>query len=285
MIENESIVHNGWNDYLIKDWNDFIRCIGDLNITNLGPERYVFRGQSNKEWKLKPSILRLFEKFTPFENEMMGFSEKELPLSEARAIEYEVWKQFKFRMHLKLPFNIIDRDTEEPYWWPIMQHYSCPTRLLDWSFSPYIAAYFAVVDSEDVDGAIWFFYTNELRIRYKCTYDKFDQTMLFSKDKQVFLFNNDFATERSEIQQGVFTFSPYIMGYHCDMLSGMFGESNQELNRFIIPKSQKNEFLSRLQMMNITATTLFPGIDGLGRSLAEYVKLAVYRYSSYQRGY
>lgn len=39
----------------------------------------------------------------------------------------------------------------------LMQHYGAPTRLLDWSFSPYIAAYFAVCENEDSDGFIWGF--------------------------------------------------------------------------------------------------------------------------------
>jgi hypothetical protein len=42
-------------------------------------------------------------------------------------------------------------------WLSLMQHYRLPTRLLDWSFSPLIAAYFSVNDRfvEPVDACIW----------------------------------------------------------------------------------------------------------------------------------
>lgn len=39
----------------------------------------------------------------------------------------------------------------------VLRHYGVPTRLLDWSSSPWIAAYFAVCDHPDEDGEIWCF--------------------------------------------------------------------------------------------------------------------------------
>jgi len=39
----------------------------------------------------------------------------------------------------------------------VLRQYGVPTRLLDWSQSPYVAAYFAVCDHETKDGEIWTF--------------------------------------------------------------------------------------------------------------------------------
>lgn len=39
----------------------------------------------------------------------------------------------------------------------VLRHYGVPTRLLDWSWSPWIAAYFAVQSHERDDGEIWAF--------------------------------------------------------------------------------------------------------------------------------
>jgi hypothetical protein len=46
-------------------------------------------------------------------------------------------------------------------------------------------------------------------------------------------------------------------------------------SKIVIPKTLKREFLRRLQMMNITADSLFPGVDGLGRSVREFIQVEV----------
>jgi hypothetical protein len=39
----------------------------------------------------------------------------------------------------------------------VLQHYGVPTRLLDWTHSPYVAAYFAASSKDEEDGEIWSF--------------------------------------------------------------------------------------------------------------------------------
>ncbi|MFZ8366156.1 hypothetical protein ACO1LR_13290, partial [Staphylococcus aureus] len=50
-------------------------------------------------------------------------------------------------------------------------------------------------------------------------------------------------------------------------------KENSGLYKLVIPKSLKLEFLARLKSMNITAESLFPGLDGFGKSIRESLLL------------
>lgn len=81
------------------------------------------------------------------------------------------------------------------------------------------------------------------------------------------------ATDRIVAQQGVFTVAEQILTDHAERIA-QFAEGDPEMfSRLIIRHELKAPFLTRLRRMNITATALFPGIDGLGRSVAELIRV------------
>ncbi len=83
-------------------------------------------------------------------------------------------------------------------------------------------------------------------------------------------------SERMVAQQGLFCICRNILGDHENIVTDAFeGASSQELYRkLIIPKDQKKVFLSKLRNMNVTANALFPGLDGLGKSVRELLDVA-----------
>lgn len=123
----EIITANNWshlNDVLLNY---------DLDIkTGRHRSDFVYRGIDDESFSLESSFYRLKKSVTNIENHiirnLIKYSKTELPNN------YSIWDFLS-----------------------IAQHHGLPTRLLDWSFSPYIALHFATSDLSKYnrDAAIW----------------------------------------------------------------------------------------------------------------------------------
>ena len=82
-------------------------------------QEWIFRGQSYKE-PIMSSLERALEAYN-------------IPLSEAPQIERWMIRDFR-RKYEGFDLEIVSEDTF--YCLSLMQHYGCPTRLLDWTYSP-----------------------------------------------------------------------------------------------------------------------------------------------------
>ena len=76
------------------------------------------------------------------------------------------------------------------------------------------------------------------------------------------------SNERIEAQQARFSISTNPLSNHESQLYEC-----DSLVKINIPRKLKPDILRELNQMNITAKTLFPGIDGLGKSIYEYCNL------------
>lgn len=258
----------GWSEIIINDFQEYSKLANDLGVNVGNRYRWNFRGQADSSWQLKPSLLRLLDGIDDFKV--------------AGLIEDEVLTDFLLKKDLYLPNRQPKLDYDRAAWWAIMQHHSCPTRLLDWSVSPYVAAYFAVCNSPHKDGAIWIFnatvLTDIMTKQYGTTATIPENNMYYNENCPPIIRSiRAIDSPRLAAQQGVFTVCTNIMTDHSAIIDSVFGNySNQYLMKVIIPSNLKNKILSQLHTMNITAASLFPGIDGLGQTMAELIKLRVY---------
>lgn len=257
----------------IHSWRELTDKIDELEVYK-NSLVWFLRGQSDATWQLRPSLLRIIGDDRP--NAQLALEIEDLAL-----------RLFQSQAHLYLKPDLIDRNSWACIaWWSLMQHYSCPTRLLDWTRSPYVAAYFAVDQQCDRDGAIWLFAAPALESvmleRYGAIqYDRPGEfSLATAKCKGVYPVLGFQHTERSAAQQGVFTVATYILADHGVVIGGaLAGRPQYEgLTKIIIPACCKQDILARLHTMNITAKTLFPGIDGVGRSVSEIVGLRVWKH-------
>ena len=109
------------------------------HVQSYGRQSIIYRGVSNKDYELIPKIGRL------------GLRGDQLKRSERMLIE-----RFKREALPHLDFQPID-DWD---WISVAQHHGVPTRLLDWSHSALVAAFFAVEDTRDFDAAVYAYRLN-----------------------------------------------------------------------------------------------------------------------------
>jgi hypothetical protein len=269
-----------WPVIEISSWQEFLQYLEkQTRSTSHSRPGFIYRGQPQFQWHLEPSIAR----------ELKGVDGRV-----ACRIEEAAEDNFRFNAGMLLDSTALHRMGFLELW-GIMRHYAAPTRLLDWTSSPYVAAYFAVADYWKEDGAIWGFdeefYTSLISFKYENDPRLFQCRLGESRDpfRQstgpgiVMSLRNRVGHERLISQQGLFTASTYIKDDHEQALDVLLGRVQSAdpnnlghtYHKLKIPKGEKPEFLRRLRMMNITANSLFPGLDGLGRSVAEDVRLHV----------
>lgn len=253
----------------ITSWKEIIEVIENSipNFPDITTNYIQFRGQANNEWKLEPSLSRLVKGSSLSENKIVYY-------------EQQAQREFISQFHIndsKLSYN----DSINPAAIYIdMQHFSCPTRLLDWSESAYIALYFAVNEHLDKDGALYMwdgrYYEKKMKELYSDFLNIGGGQILNHKDYDI--VSIIFAMKKNERlikQQGAFSISNNPLKSHCDMICEINKDnpSKTGLYKIEIPKELKLEFLARLRNMNISAASLFPGLDGLGRSIKETLLL------------
>jgi hypothetical protein len=238
---------------------------------------YWYRGQTNVDWSLETSFLRMTRHLA---------KERE----EALSLEDAARQEFMSKVHLFIDPGNMTKVKTIPCQWALMQHHGAPTRLLDWTASPYVAAYFAAQqDGSDRDGAVWCFCHRRLRKAFVKEYgsEPPDLTRTEDEDSAVRALHaalqnpaaessvlplefKFFSSARMAEQQGRFTMCLRVHQDHVCIASRV---PATHLKKIIIPHKIKPDFLAELRRMNITAAALFPGVDGLGRSIAELTSL------------
>ena len=108
--------------------------------------KWIFRGEISQDWPLKTTLER--------EAERTGLAFDELP-----KVEDQVISESQRKAHQYL--SNIPHIGDHADWFSLMRHYGAPSRLLDWTYSPGIAAFFAVQgaefdkDKDTVECAVW----------------------------------------------------------------------------------------------------------------------------------
>jgi hypothetical protein len=254
----------------IGSWKELMNLADDYMATGI---HYAYRGHADASWDLTPSLLRLAP----------GASAEHL-----LRLEREATEEFAAQAHLYLGAEHLPQRDELPMvsWWPLMQHFGAPTRLLDWTESPFVGAYFAVGQLPDRDGIIYVMDAPAIQERLQDRYRNVNVSLrdvspnLFQKDAQpevLFWSPEALRSARLVSQQGLFTLAENIAASHIRIFEVIevyaYHPVVPPAARWVIPAALKNDILKRLRTANIAAHSLFPGLDGLGRSIAEVARI------------
>lgn len=108
----------------IRDWADFSE-----RAVSRDANRWIFRGVPQSDYELIPKVGRPRSQRRPYSLD-----------DERKALE-------RFRRAARPHLNF-DPSDNWLAWMSVAQHHGLPTRLLDWTESPFVALYFAVMDGK-----------------------------------------------------------------------------------------------------------------------------------------
>ena len=239
---------NGVKRVSTPTWPTFSAYVSTkfLDFTN-----YIYRGQASDRWPLESSLDRTLRRIGELEN------------SKIRERHLE---RFKYAARGRRGMNPpkLESDNE---WWALGQHNGLVTPLLDWTTSPYVAAYFAFAGAPEPDV--------ERRVVFALSYA--GTTIKSSELKQelgatapTLEFVRPLSDENPRLvsQGGLFTRAPdgmTIEEWVEKNMSELTARAKVTIYRIEIPETERLVFLRNLNRMNINHLTLFPDLYGAGR--------------------
>lgn len=280
----------------VNTWKDFI----DLYSEEFYRGSFIFRGQAIEAtcpWKFQTELERAWLR-------VAGTSSARKKDRDRRALREKlegrtIWeietgliREFKRKSSLYLNRSKPEHRLE---WLALMRHYGAPTRLLDWTYSFYVAAFFSLIECsstrpatiwaldvkwvesqmsttkvpEGSDGNLWDILFKDVHLENPCTWE-----MYFTGRYSFVLPVNPFAlNKRLTIQQGLFLCPGNIsIPFEDNLATRQKGDPNSA-NALIRIKldlntTAKKDFLRHLYRMNITKASLFPGLQGFAQSLS-----------------
>jgi hypothetical protein len=257
-------------------WEEFFTHVRyDKNEQIVG-ER-IYRGHAGEKWKLSSKFERMLNTYRNRVLKIQGIQQQEVVKEQSvldlifRKNKWEEYKALRDSYLLRFKESATGipglKTTEfvENDWWMLGRHFGLITPLLDWTMSPYIAAFFAFSEYaemhytgfkagtpnklptvDDSRVVIWALAT-------KGNIEKKEEFEIIRTRK------DDFHRQRA--QQSVFTRLTHDT--HLDFESYLLSTGKAAyLERIEIPGVEWGKALYDLQLMNIKFNTLFPDLDG-----------------------
>ncbi|RME66810.1 MAG: FRG domain-containing protein [Verrucomicrobia bacterium] len=226
--------------------------------------RCAYRGLSAIDYRLETTLIRMGGDFAKLEGHLL--------------------RNFRKYAHR----SMVERDSLW-HWLALAKHHGLPARLMDWTYSPFVALHFATANIErfDTDAVVWVanyveahrllpgalrdrlereganVFTVEMISEVVPTLEEFGA---LSPENIVLFFEPPSIDDRIVNQFAFFS----VASDPTAVLDEWLGSHPDLSRRIIIPAELKWEIRDKLDQANITERVLFPGLDGLSRWLERH---------------
>lgn len=269
---------------MIEHLSQFISFIESLSKGRVS-SRLLYRGENDENYLLIPSVYRRFE-------------QDEMSASRYLSKYSEKYILQQFISEASICANVPSIENSFT-WLEYAQHYGVPTRLLDWTTNPLVALFFACFGSNEKDGKVYILhYSNYNEVSAKNGRNDLKGKplkqavvdMIWNKSEEFpypIIFQPYYLDRRMSAQSSMFmvwgnTSQPLTEmikemekdGYGHELYIESEGDEeslvrkeNTALEAIIIPADAKKQLLYELDNVGINYGTLFPGLDGIGKTI------------------
>jgi FRG domain-containing protein len=247
----------------LGSWAEFIESVRTGPIRNhkggkSSPDQVFYRGHANPDWKLwSPLDRQLITQVGSDGNTYWSVRKK-------KGLEWYDNKCSKILAHFKQSchgMSNIDSETSDDEYWALGRHFGLLTPLLDWTLSPYVAAFFAFAERlkyMEHGSHVYTLKGNNKNVRI-WSISMWDQIEMEGEFEVVRASPR--AAARQRAQSGLFTrlrskeyleLEPYFRSR----------DLTDYLVAYDIPIDAASDAMRDLQLMNITPAILFPDLHG-----------------------
>jgi type I restriction enzyme M protein len=222
----------------VEDLRGFLALLDKEEMAN---GSWGFRGVPSSDYDLVPSIGRT-----------------EVRKNYDSSLEQQIFVRF---CQMAVPF-IGTRPASKVTWLAVARHHGLPTRLLDWTLSPLVAAFFATSDEPINSTSAKDFAIYAYDSKYFENPPEVDDP--FALEQPFVEVHAEHYSERMAAQRGFFTL-------HREPSKPF---RHKTLVKFIFPSKCRETVLYDLDFYGVNRASLFPGMDGIAAYWAWFYKIS-----------